>query len=41
MNFLQAKVDNLTSKILPTINASKMEEFILKLREISSSKTQL
>ena len=41
MNLQQSKIDTLSSKILPTISSAKIEEFIIKLREISNSKSQL
>ena len=40
-NIQQSKIDELSAKILPTISGAKMDEFIIKLREISNSKSQL
>ena len=41
MNIQQSKIDDLSAKILPTISSAKIDEFIIKLREISNSKSQL
>ena len=40
-NLLQKKIDTLTSKILPTVSITKIDEFVSKLRAISNSKSQL
>lgn len=40
-NLMQREIDSLTSKIIPTITSSKIDEIISKLRQISLSKSQL
>jgi len=40
-NLMQKSIDSLTSKILPTVTPTKIDEITNKLRQISSSKTQL
>lgn len=38
---MQRNIDELNAKILPTINGNKIEEILTKIKEISSSKTEL
>ena len=38
---LQKQIDDLTNKILPTVSPHKIEEMLVKMREISTSKTEL
>lgn len=38
---MQRSIDELNSKILPTVNAKRIEEILLKIREISNSKSEL
>jgi hypothetical protein len=38
---LQRTIDDLTDKILPTVSAQRIEEILLKIRDISTSKTEL
>lgn len=40
-NLMQKNIDSLTSRILPTVTVTKIDEFIVKLRQISNSKSQL
>lgn len=40
-NLLQKNIDALTARILPTVTISKIDDFIMKLRQISTSKSQL
>ena len=40
-NLMQKNIDALTSRILPTVTVTKIDEFIVKLRQISNSKSQL
>ena len=40
-NLQQKNIDGLTARILPTVTITKIDEFILKLRTISNSKSQL
>ena len=40
-NLLQKSIDTLTAKILPTVTISKIDEFMSKLRQISTSKSLL
>ena len=40
-NLMQREIDSLTSKIIPTIISSKIDEIISKLRQISLYKSQL
>lgn len=38
---MQRSIDDLNAKILPTVNAKRIEDILLKIREISNSKTEL
>jgi hypothetical protein len=38
---MQRNIDELNGKILPTVNAKRIEEILLKIREISNSKSEL
>lgn len=38
---MQKNIDALAAKILPTVTLTKIDEFIIKLRSISNSKSQL
>lgn len=40
-NLMQKNIDSLTAKLLPTIESSKIDDFISKLRQISTAKSQL
>ena len=40
-NLQQGKIDELSAKIFPTVSVNKIEEFIVRVREISNSKSQL
>lgn len=40
-NLMQLSIDQLHSQILPTLNPHKVNDILLKIRDISSSKTQL
>lgn len=40
-NLMQKTIDSLTGKILPTVTVTKIDEITNKLRQISSSKSQL
>lgn len=40
-NLLQKNIDTLTAKIVPTMSMSKIDQFMSKLRAISTSKSQL
>ena len=40
-NLMQKNIDSLAAKILPTVTLTKIDEFIIKLRSISNSKSQL
>lgn len=40
-SLLQQQIDQLKSKILPTVNPAKVNEVLLKIKEIANSKTQL
>ena len=36
---MQKQIDSLTNRLLPTVSPHKIEEMLVKMREISSSKT--
>ena len=40
-SLLQQQIDQLQAKILPTVNPAKVNEVLLKIKEIANSKTQL
>ena len=40
-NLLQHNIDELQSKILPTLNPHKVNDILARIREIGQSKTQL
>ena len=40
-NLLQQSIDQLKSKLLPTLNPHKVNDILLKIRDISTAKTEL
>ena len=40
-NLMQHNIDQLHSQILPTLNPHKVNDILLKIRDIATAKTQL
>lgn len=38
---MQRNIDELTDKIMPTVSANRIQDILLKIRDISNSKTEL